>query len=216
MIQLMVGGRLSAAQLAPKADRTVVAACGYGLTGHDLEVTLPVIPVPDVAAINADDDRILLDLPLPSIGGSVIDAAQAPITKTVPCRAATLCRWRRIVQALAVLPIDRTSFSSWAVRSKNERGPSGLQVEQLRSGVLGEQLAQRAESLAGRSLTAAAVKSWTVQRDSTKNGTELDPVRSFAQLSATAAVAAPMSGQKTRHLGSDHALLDAGQHGLPR
>jgi hypothetical protein len=80
--------------------------------------------------------------------------------------------------------------------------------------VLGEQLAQRAEGLTGRRLTATAVKARTVQRDDAEGGTELDPTRPLAQQGATAAVTAPMSGQETRRLGGDHALLDGGQHAL--
>src|SRR3954452_15271074 len=76
----------------------------------------------------------------------------------------------------------------------DQRGPFRFQIQQLRSGVLGEQLAQRAEGLTGRRLTATAVKA--VQRDGAEGGTELDPTR--AQQGATAAVTASMSGQEAR------------------
>ena len=43
----------------------VIAPQGHRLADDDLEVALFVVPVPDVAAINADDDRLLPNLPLP-------------------------------------------------------------------------------------------------------------------------------------------------------
>ena len=74
---------------------------------------------------------------------------------------------------------DRQNFFQQLGRQAegNQRGPFRFQIQQLRSGVLGEQLAQRAEGLTGRRLTATAVKARTVQRDDAEGGTELDPTR---------------------------------------
>src|SRR4051812_1856919 len=42
-----------------KAEVAVIAIRSQGFADHDLEVVLFVVPVPDVAAIDADDDRSL-------------------------------------------------------------------------------------------------------------------------------------------------------------
>jgi hypothetical protein len=81
----------------------VIAPQGHRLADDDLEVALFVVPVPDVAAINADDDRLLPNLPLPTIGGVSSMPPGCPSPRSASWRAATRCKWRRMVQTLAVL-----------------------------------------------------------------------------------------------------------------
>jgi hypothetical protein len=92
------------------------AVLRHGLADADLKVALLVVPVPDVAAVKADDDRIL---PLLGISGTGLKGVSLGSGRSRPrsasWRAATRCRWRRMVQALAVLPIGRISLSNWAV-----------------------------------------------------------------------------------------------------
>src|SRR5690242_8767829 len=53
-----------------QAEIPVLTTRGQGLADHDLEVAFLVMPVADVAAINADDDRALPELSRPTRGGS--------------------------------------------------------------------------------------------------------------------------------------------------
>ena len=54
----------------------------------------------------------------------------------------------------------------------HQRCPAGLQVEQLRGGVLGKQRGQRAEGLAACGLAGAAVNAWADQGDGAERGAE--------------------------------------------
>ena len=75
------------------------------------------MPVPDVAAVDADDDRFLRDrLVIIRIAFQANRLLAAKISFMTG--SDLLCRWRRMVQALAVLPIGSTSFSNWAVKPK--------------------------------------------------------------------------------------------------
>ena len=91
----------------------------------------------------------------------------------------------------------------------DQRGPAALQIQQLRRGVFGEQLGQRAEGLAVRRLAATAVEAWAGEGDIAEHGAKDDRVLSFAaQLTAagrTAAVPADEGGS----LGGDDMLLQA-------
>src|SRR5918994_3138801 len=67
----------------------------------------------------------------------------------------------------------------------DQRGPAGFQIQQLRRGVFGEQLGQRAEGLAVRWVAVTAVEAWTGEGDIAKHGAKDDWVLSFvAQLTA--------------------------------
>src|SRR6188508_864920 len=56
----------------------------------------------------------------------------------------------------------------------DQGGPAGLQIEQLRGGVLGEQLGQRAEGPAVCRVAATAVKAWACERNMAERGAEDD------------------------------------------
>src|SRR5690349_17189890 len=78
-------------------------------------------PVADMAAVEADDDRILgTGSPFPSAGHPSMDpACSGP--RPASQRLATLCRWLRRVEALAVVPPGRTSWSRSAVSPYDTR-----------------------------------------------------------------------------------------------
>ena len=61
--------------LAPdQAEVTVIATCGHGFADDDLEIVLFVVPVPDVAAVDADDDCRLRERL--AIGGTALDGTR--------------------------------------------------------------------------------------------------------------------------------------------
>ena len=196
-----------------EAEVAVIAPRGHGLADDDLEVALFVVPVPDVAAVDADDDRFLRERL--AIIRTAFKANWLLAAKISFMAGGNLVQVAANGAGVGGAADRQNLFQQLGSQAEgNQRGPFRFQIQQLRGGVLGEQLAQRAEGLAGRRLTAAAVKARTVQRDGAEGGTELDPTRSLAQQGATAAVTAPMSGQEARRLGGNHALLDGGQHGL--
>jgi hypothetical protein len=96
----------------------------------------------------------------------------------------------------------------------HQRSPAGLQVEQLRGGMPGEQRRQRAEGLAGCRLAGAAVKARADQGDGAERSAEQKVVASLALEVPTTALAAAVPRQETRRLGRNQARLRAGQHGL--
>src|SRR3954453_5160985 len=63
---------------ADEAEIPVVATRGQRFADHDLEVVFLVVPVADVAAIEADDDRSLRDRPRRALGGTARDVARLP------------------------------------------------------------------------------------------------------------------------------------------
>jgi hypothetical protein len=169
-----------------QADIPVIAPYGHGLADHDLDVALFVVPVPDVAAIEADDDRRLRER---------LALARTTVKATRRLAAAVgVVTGSDLVQVAA----NGAGIGGAADRQHliqqlgsqaegDQRGPFGFQIEPLRCGVVCEQHAQRAEGLAGRRLTPAAVTARTVQRDGAQGSAELDPARSLAQQGATAA-----------------------------
>jgi hypothetical protein len=77
------------------------------------------VPVPDIAAVKADEDLILPLLGISGIGLNGVSMGSGHSRpRSASWRAATRCRWRRMVQALAGLPIGRISLSNWAVAPK--------------------------------------------------------------------------------------------------
>ena len=85
----------------------------------------------------------------------------------------------------------------------DQRGPAGFQIQQLRGGVFGEQLGQRAEGLAVRRVAATAVEAWTGERDIAEHGAKDDRVLSFAAQLTTAGRTAAVPIDEGRRLGRD-------------
>ena len=119
----------------------VVAILGHRFADDDLEVPLLVVPVPEVAAIDPDNDCLRgIGDAWPAAGPSSTKPG-CSLPRSASCRAATLCRWRRMVSAL-VGAADRQDVlqQGGGHAEGDQRGPAGLQIEQLRGDVLGEQL----------------------------------------------------------------------------
>ena len=140
---------------ADQAEVAVVAILGHRLADHDLEVLLFVVPVPDVAAVDADDDRFLRD-------GRLAAAGRHPHARLAGAEIGVL-PGGDLVQMLADgLGVGRAGDRQDVLEQSgrhaegHQGGPAALQVEQFRRGVLGEQLGQRAEGL--------AVPGWQRQR----------------------------------------------------
>ena len=83
---------------ADQAEITVVAILGHRLADDDLEVPLLVMPVPEIAAVDPDDDRFPWDRRHLTSGRTVIDSSSAGSPpRSASCRAATWCRcWRMV------------------------------------------------------------------------------------------------------------------------
>jgi hypothetical protein len=96
-----------------KTEVAVIAPAGHEFADHDLKVVLFVMPVPDIAAVDADDDRCLRERL--TVDQTLVNPTRLLAAEVSSWRAATLCRWRRMVEASAVLPIGRTSLSRSAV-----------------------------------------------------------------------------------------------------
>ena len=94
----------------------------------------------------------------------------------------------------------------------HQRGPAGLQVEQLRGDMLGKQPSQRAEGLAPCWLAGAAVKAWADQGNGAERSAEQKAAASFALKVPTTLLAVSMPRQETRR--RNEAYLRTGQHGL--
>src|SRR4051794_469859 len=78
--------------------------------------------------------------------------------------------------------------------AEGEQGcPAALQIQQLRGGVLGEQLGQWAEGLAVQRVAPAAVKAWACERNMAERGAKDDRVLPLAAQTAAADGAAAMS-----------------------
>src|SRR3954449_13250931 len=90
----------------------------------------------------------------------------------------------------------------------NGSPPTALQVEQLRCGVFGEQLGQRAEGPAVRRVAPTAVKAGAGERNMAERGAEDDRVLSLAAQTAAAGGAAAMPVDAGRRLGFDHGVLE--------
>src|SRR3954447_2809384 len=186
--------------LAPdQAEVTVIATCGHGFADDDLEVVLFVVPVPDVAAVDADDDCRLRERL--AIGGTALDGTRLLAAEVGFVAGGNLVQvtadGRRVNSA-----IDRQDVLQQAGGHAvgNQRGPARLEIEQLRGGMLGEEPGQRAEALGNTGLAEAAMKTWADQRDGAESSAELDPAPPLTQQPAAAEITAPMPVQKARRL----------------
>ena len=110
---------------ADQAEITVVAILGHRLADDDLEVPLLVMPVPEIAAVDPDDDRFPWDRRHLISGRTAhrLKLAGSP-PRSASCRAATLCRCWRMVSGL-VPATGRTSLSKAAVMPRRSASPSG-------------------------------------------------------------------------------------------
>src|SRR3954453_4746257 len=95
-----------------QAKVALVPNLGHRLADDDLELLLFVVPVAQVAAVDADDDRPLRHGQLLSAGGVAFNEAGLLIVEFLSkCH---LVRWLRMVAAL--VSTGSTSFSTPAVR----------------------------------------------------------------------------------------------------
>ena len=91
----------------------------------------------------------------------------------------------------------------------DQRGPAALQIQQLRRGVFGEQLGQRAEGLAVRWVAATAVVARARKGDIAEHGAKDDRVLSFTAQVTTAGWTTAVPIDEGRSLGGDDMLLQA-------
>ena len=92
--------------------------------------------------------------------------------------------------------------------------PACFQIQQLRWGIFGEQLGQRAEGRAVAWLAATAVKARAGEGDIAEHGAKDEWVLSFTAQVTTAGRTAAMSIDKGRHLSCDDMLLQAPLQGF--
>jgi hypothetical protein len=85
------------------------------------------VPVPEVAAIDADDDRVLPDLPLPTIGRSVLDATRSPVTKVGFVPGGDLVQVAANSAGIGGAADRQDLFQQLGSQAEgDQRGPSGL------------------------------------------------------------------------------------------
>jgi hypothetical protein len=152
---------------------TVVPNLRHRFANDDLELLPFVVPVAQVCAVDANDDRPLRHGQLLSTGRVSFNDAGPFITEL------GLLSKRDLVQVVADgggigSDIDRQDVLQQAGCQAvgHQRCPAGLQVEQLRGGVLGKQRSERAEGLAACGLAGAAVNAWADQGDGAESGAE--------------------------------------------
>jgi hypothetical protein len=166
-------GKSAVGQVILAGDEVaVITARSQGLADDDLEVALFIVPVPEVAAVDADDDRFLRERL--AIIRTAFKANWLLAGKISFMANGNLVQVAANSAGVGGAADRQNLFQQLGSQAEgNQRGPPGFQIQQFRSDVLGEQLAQRAEGLTGRRLTATAVKA--VQRDDAEGGTKLDP-----------------------------------------
>jgi hypothetical protein len=102
-----------------------------------------VVPVPDVAAINADDDRHLRDrlrLALARVKATQLLAAEVSVVT-----GSDLVQVAANGAGIGGAADRQKVFQQLGGQAEgNQRGPFRLEINQFRGGALGEQLAQRA------------------------------------------------------------------------
>ncbi len=166
---------------ADEAEVAVVAILGHRLADDDLELLLFIVPVPEVAAIDPDDDRFPWDRRWLASGGTVIPGARLAGAEVGLMPVGDLVQV--LADGLGVGRIgDRQDVpeQGGGHAEGDQRGPAALQIQQLRGGVFGEQLGQRAEGLAVRWLAATAVKARAEESDIAEHGAKDDRVFSLA------------------------------------
>ena len=97
----------------------------------------------------------------------------------------------------------------------HQRRPFGLEIQELRRGMLGEKSGQRAERPAFPRLTGASIKPRTGQRHRPEQGPEGHRIRALSPKSALTMRAMTVLAQIAGDLGFDDRPLKAGQNGLP-
>src|SRR4051794_33503883 len=200
-----------------QAEVAVVPNLGHRLADNDLELLPFVVPVAQVGAVDADDDWPLRYGQLLAIGRVVFNFSGAGLS----IAEFGLLSKRNLVQVVANSrcigsDIDRQHVLQQAgcQAEGHQRCPAGLEVEQLRGGMLGKQPSQRAEGLATCWLAGAAVKAWADQGNGAERSAEQKAAASFALKVPTTLLAVSMPRQETRRLGRNEAYLRTGQHAL--
>jgi hypothetical protein len=195
--------------VADQAEVAVVAILGPRLADDDLELLPLVVPVPEIATVDPDNDRFPRDRRWLVSGGTVI--AQARLAGA----EVGVVPGGDPVQVLADgLWVGRAGdrqdiLEQGGHHAKGDQGcPAALQVEQLRGAVVSEQLGQRAEGLAVRRVAPTAVKARACERNMAERGAEDDRVLSLAAQTAAAGGAAAMPRDVGRRLGLDHGVLE--------
>src|SRR3954454_13507412 len=137
----------------------LVAILGHRLANDDLELLPLVMPVPEIAAVDPDNDRFPRDRRWLTNCGTVIPGARLAGAEVGVLPGGTL------VQVLADSLRggrggDRQNvLEQGGGHAKGEQGcAAALQIQQLRRGVFGQQLSQWAEGLAVRWLAVTAVE----------------------------------------------------------
>ena len=177
-----------------QTDVAGVAVFGHRLADDDLEVGLPVFPVADVAAIEADHDTPLRNRQPCPVGRAAIDEA-GPLLREFSL--GTLGHTQHVLAQRGCVGAGRDrkhvgeQFSRGGVG--HERCPARLQVEPFGGDMIGDQGTQRRHGgRTGRALARAAMQSRAGDLHVAIEGKENDGVAALAAPALAARVAAAM------------------------
>jgi hypothetical protein len=145
-----------------QTDVSGVAVFGHRLANDDLEVGLSVLPVPDVAAIQADHDAPLRKRQPCPVGRATFDEA-GPLLREFGF--GTLGHTQHVLAQRGRIGAgrDRKDVGKQFDRSgvRHERCPARLQVEPFRGDMVGDQGLQRRRCRRTvRALAPTAMQSW--------------------------------------------------------
>ena len=195
-----------------------VAIFGHRLANDNLEVGFSVVPVTYIAAIEANHDAAFRDGQSGPIRRTVFNETR-PLLPEFSLGALAHTQ-HMLAQGFGVgAGLDRQDVGQQSSRGGvgHKRRPSCLDVEPLRSDVIGDQVAQRRHG--GRAdrvlaLALAAMQSWAIQFDVPIQRAEHNRVTAFAAPLVAADRARAMPTRPRRGLDFDRSVLDRGEQHL--